>query len=54
MLRAAVADPYLSERYFDLIMLMASPATMFGPRVPAHVARAAITARLGVPAGNSA
>ncbi|MFD0899285.1 FAD-dependent oxidoreductase [Actinomadura sediminis] len=49
VLRAAVADPYLSGRYFDLIMMMASPATMFGPRVLAHVARAAIAGRLGVP-----
>ncbi|REF00799.1 FAD-dependent oxidoreductase [Thermomonospora umbrina] len=49
VLRAAVADPYLSERYFNLIMMMASPATMFGPRVLAHVARAAITGGLGVP-----
>ncbi|WP_153531680.1 FAD-dependent oxidoreductase [Actinomadura macrotermitis] len=49
VLRAAVADPYLSGRYFDLIMMMAPPATMLGPRVLTHVARAAITGRLGVP-----
>ncbi|WP_059011652.1 FAD-dependent oxidoreductase [Streptomyces specialis] len=49
VLRAAVADPYLSERYFDLIMMMASPATLFGPRVPVRVARAALAGRLGVP-----
>ncbi|MGI5170482.1 FAD-dependent oxidoreductase [Spirillospora sp. CA-253888] len=49
VLRAAVADPYLAERYFNLIMMMAPPATMFGPRVLARVVRAAVTGRLGVP-----
>ncbi|WP_067473738.1 FAD-dependent oxidoreductase [Actinomadura hibisca] len=49
VLRAAVADPHLAERYFNLIMMMAPPATLFGPRVLAHVARTAIAGRLGVP-----
>ncbi|MDT0307539.1 hypothetical protein RM780_11265 [Streptomyces sp. DSM 44917] len=49
VLRAAVGDPYLSARYFDLIMMMAPPATLFGPGVVARVVRAAATGRLGVP-----
>jgi 2-polyprenyl-6-methoxyphenol hydroxylase-like FAD-dependent oxidoreductase len=48
-LRAAVRDPVLAERYYQMIMLAVPPGSLFTPAAMARIARVAIGGRLGVP-----
>ncbi|MBV8542533.1 MAG: hypothetical protein JO063_00465 [Pseudonocardiales bacterium] len=49
VLRAAVRDRYLTERYLSVTGMTAHPRVLFTPTVLAHVARVAISGRTGMP-----
>lgn len=49
LLRAAVHDPVLAEMYYQMIMLVRAPRSLFGPRVMARIARVALSGNYGVP-----
>ncbi|MGH3770941.1 MAG: FAD-dependent oxidoreductase [Pseudonocardiaceae bacterium] len=49
VLRAAVRDAYLTEKYLSLIMMTAHPRVLFAPGVLARVARVVISGKAGIP-----
>jgi hypothetical protein len=49
MLRAAVRNRHLADKYVDVIMMNAHPRVLFSPGVIARVLTVAVSGKIGIP-----